>query len=140
MAYVLNKKNSNSSGILLTINKNNGKPIRFQLTNTKTLFGIEKFYSNKLIKWTIEDVNYRELVDFEMELLKSINLYIEQNNLQIESLELVSKILTREKFPTMIQTILEGNSGEIIKHEAGYVVSYDSIKKGYNANVLLEVK
>lgn len=140
MDYIVTNKTSSAKGILFSISKKSGQPIRFFLTNSKTLYGVEKFYANKLVKWTVDKQVYIELTDFEMGLLDAINKYIEKENLQYESIELVSKILSDSRFPTMIQTILEGNSAEIIKHSSGSVVSFNDITKGFTANVQLEVK
>lgn len=140
MGYILTKKTSSAKGILFAISKENGYPIRFFLTKTKTLYGIEKFYANRLVKWVIDSAVYKELVDFEVELLNSINKYIEKEGLEYESIELVSKILSDSRFPTMIQTIVEGKSGEVIKHQSGSLVTFNDIIKGFSGNIQLEVK
>jgi len=132
------KITSNQHGILYKIYKLDNKeqvPIKFFLTNTSPPFGVEDRYSKKIIKWVLEPFASLDIRNFEAELRVLFNKNIENTNI-----EFISKIHKRDNFDDMLETILEGESFDIIKHEEGEVICFSNINHNFKCNVEIEVK
>ncbi len=124
--YNIKKTTSRFKNEYYKIENKNKTFIKFFINNVHTPFGLDERYNKKIIKWELE--NNLELIfsirNFENELIKYFKDY-----------ELYSKISKNEGFKEMLETNIDKDSFDIIKHEEGDVITFYDLKKNIRCNV-----
>ena len=106
----------------------NEEPIVLCINGIKTFFGLDTKYGKKKIKWTLSLSDGKAIRDFEEELYSS---FMESEYGKTISLhQLSSSIYSSSKYPPDFMTIVDSkaSSGDIIRHTAGDIVQWNSIK------------
>ena len=102
-----------------------GKKISLKYSNVKTLFGIEKKYNDKIIKWCIDD----QYISVFNEIANSVNTAIKAECNHDQSLDINNNVIQKMGYPTMIETHLKDSLQSIMKHEEGVMLDNSSLKK-----------
>ena len=103
--------------------------INLEFNNIKTLFGIEKIYNYKYIKWNIKNLD--KIIQFE----KNIRQLLPNHNLK-------STIIKKPNYPIMLLTKVPNyKNNSIIQNNAGEISSLNEyIDKDNKYNVSLSIK
>lgn len=134
--YKFKKYRETPKYIIYNITNSNNQPIKFFINETNTPFGIEKFYSKRIVKWDITnklDLLYN-LNEFETLLLKHAH------SVYSTDCVLYTKIIDRNSFGKLLETDVNKDSFDLIKHETGEVIVYSDIDKNTNVNIEIEIK
>jgi hypothetical protein len=109
--------------------------IELNLLNTHNIFGIENKFKNKIIKWVINENQLDAINILESDILE--NMFKLLNN---PDLILKSKVIKKKDYPILLETKLNLNSNEVIKHDIGDIVTYSDIQKKKKYSVELYIK
>ena len=106
------------------------------INDTYTPFGIEKFYSKKIVKWDI--TNNTELVSAINNFEQQLQTFLTKT--YSKKYELYSKVIDRNIYGKLLETNIEDDSYDLINHEKGEVLTYKDVKPDIKVNVELEFK
>lgn len=119
----------NKTGTLFKIIKEDD--IKLNLGGSITLFGVENYYTGKIVKWVLNEFDIIKLRDIENNLLEASSKY--------GANKLDSKLIVKNGYKPMLITKIKHNclANDIIKHENGDLLTFNDIKKNKQYNVLL---
>lgn len=109
--------------------------IELNLLNTHNIFGIENKYKNKVIKWVLNQNQLNTINILESNILENMSKLLNKQDLIIKS-----KVIKKINYPILLETKLNLNSNEVIKHDIGDIVTYSDIQKKKKYNVDLYIK
>ncbi len=134
--FKFKKFRSNEKYTIYHIKNEKNSHIKLFINDTYTPFGIEKFYNKKIVKWDItNNISLIETITkFEQQLQKFLL------STHSDKYDLYSKIIDRNIYGKILETNVEDDSFDLIKHEKGEVLTFTDIKPDMKVNVELEFK
>lgn len=118
-----------------TIDNNN---LIIDLKDVHTIFGLEKNFSDKIIKWCVTESQKEHITNIEKKILE---IFINTDETSYADTTLVNKSLVfKIGFPTMLMSVFKDAPEDVISHEPGSIVSFSSIEKGKKYNVQLTIQ